>query len=320
MNLGEIEATIYDSLNLESTSLQTSASARIRRYINLAYRQVMSTTGMAKLRRQVLPFSTIAGSPFATLPQVAVRIQGIVDRTNNHPLWEMALSNIRRDDPGLLASSSTPRFYDVMGMASPVTRDPSASGQCTAVSDAAGDTGATHTVYGEFVRGVGYPAIGSIALNGVTPVNIGPADSIQVQKFYTGSVAAIGNIVLKDGAGNELARIVAGRTSARYTRLMLYPTPSAVVVLHADVELHVETLANAQDEPLIPEDFGDVLVNGALYREYKKREKGPLYKAEYGEFRIRLGELRNFVLRPTGSATPRPEAFSQLGSNFPAGS
>lgn len=334
MDFYTIQNTIYDSLGITNTtasgSPEANAITRIARYINLAYHQVHGKKGMRKLRRALLTFPTVANSPFVVLPQAAVRLLTISDRVNNIPYEELTMEEIRWRDPGLKSSSATPSAYAVIGMSSAVAADPSASGQCTAVSSSAADTGLTHIVYGEFIKAGGYPAVDSINLNGVTPVNLGPADAIAVQKFYTGQSAgavlgpsaAVGIITLKDGAGNVLSTIGPARTFARYSRLHLFPVPSTVITLYADVELHIENLVNQADEPILPEDFHDVLVSGALYREYKKRSMITLYREEKAEFNQRVAEMRAWINKPSGAVlnNSRNRQFSQLGPWFSNGS
>lgn len=336
MDLYSIQNTIYDSVGIMSTiaagNPEANAITRIARYINLAYHQVHGKKGMRKLRRALLTFSTVANSPFVVLPQAAVRLLTLSDRVNNIPYEELTMEEIRYRDPGLKSTSATPSAYAVIGMNSAVAADPSASGQCTVVSSSATDTGATHQAYGEFITAGGYPALQAalgvpVNLNGLTPVNIGPADAIAVQKFYTGQAAvagpsaAVGVLSLKDGAGNVIATIGPGRTMARYTRLHLFPVPSAVIPIYADVELHIENLTNQSDEPILPEDFHDVLVSGALYREYKKRNQITLYREEKAEFNQRVAELRSWINKPSGVVLngSRGRQFSQLGPWFPNG-
>lgn len=334
MDLYTIQQTIYDTIGVTSTTAasppQADTITRIRQYINTTYHQVHGMKGLRKLRRAILTFSTVANSPFVVLPQAAVRLLTLSDRVNNIPYEELSMEEIRWRDPGLKSSSATPSAYAVIGMNSAVAADPSASGQCTAVSSNAGDTGATHIIYGEFIKAGGYPFTDSINLNGLTPVNLGPADAIEVQKFYTGQSAAavlgpsaaVGILTLKDGAGNVIATIGPNRTFARYSRLHLFPVPSAVITLYADVELHIENLVNQADEPLLPEDFHDVLVSGALYREYKKRNLMTLYREEKAEFNQRVAEMRSWVNKPSGVVIngKRGRQFSQLGAWFSNGS
>lgn len=322
MTLSQIQATIYDTFGLAGTT-DTTTVARILRYINLTHHRILGMKGIGpRLRRSLQTFSTVANSPFATLPQSVVRFFLITDRTNNNPLTEMSLGDMRYNDPGLRALASIPYAYTIYNLRDVVTQDPSAAGQLTAVSDAAGDTGATPSIYWEVIRTGGYWKAGSTNLNGITPVNIGPADTIQVRKLYL-KTAPVGNVTVSDAAANVLTVIPIGHTSAHYTRLHLYPTPTGVITLYADTELHIEELANPNDESFLPEDFDDALVHGAQAREYRKRDKSELAGIETSEMNRTIAEMRIWMNSPTGVAQgnrSRPRRFSQLGGYYPNGS
>lgn len=319
MTLSEIQATVYDTVGL-AASPDAVAVARLLRYTNMVYHRTMGLKGIGpKLRRSLQTFSTVANSPFATLPQSVVKIQPpITSRANNGWVDEMTLGDIRLRDPGLTSSSAIPYGYAIYNMADTVAADPSAAGQITAVSDAAGDTGASFTVYIEVVRTGGYWQIANVNLNGITPVNLGPVDTIQVRKVYI-KTAPVGNVTIKDGAGNTLSVIPIGHTSARYTRLHMFPTPSTAAVLYADTELHIENLANPNDEPLIPEDFGQLLVHGTLAREYKKQGRLDMAGASETDMNRVISELRIWMASSHGGSNT-PARFSQLGGYYRDGS
>lgn len=324
MDLATLEQTVYELLGFDPPVPQAVIN-RVRRYINATQRELMGKKGIGSmLRRKTLPLSTVASTPTCVLPQSAVGVYGVVDRTNNTPLTYLSMPDQRYSDPGQL-SLGNPYAYDIFDYASHVAKDPSAAGQLTAVSDSASD-GATKKVFVEVTRTGGYFQAGNIALNGLTPVNVGPTDSVYVLKFYIsltggGPTTATGNILLKDGAGNEIARITPTRSYARYTRLQLYPIPSSVLTLYADVDVHIEDLTQASDTLYIHEDFCDVLECGALKKEYKKREKINLYKLEDERWRKRVAELRSYLNKSTGAVLnpDHPRRFSQLGPNYPPG-
>ena len=325
MNLQTLQYTVYEQLGFEVVAnVPTVVRDRVLRYLNSTQREVLTKKGIGtKLRRASMNFSTVAGSPYAVLPQSAVSIFGVTDRTNGNALDTATIAEIEMMDPHQTSTAAHPRAFAVVSFNAQVAKDPSAAGQLTAVSDDAAD-GATKTVFVEVERTGGYFRAASVALNGVTPVNVGPADSLTVSKFYIalaagGTTTAAGNILLKDGAGNEIARIPPTRSYPRYTKLQLYPIPSAVAVLHVDVELHIEDMAQASDEPYLPEDFHDILESGALKREYKKREKITLYKLEDARGRERVAEMRMFLNRNLLPQSERLMRFSQLGPYFPPG-
>lgn len=324
MDLATIQQTVYENCGWDPP-VPAPVIARVLRYINVTQRELMGKKGIGpRLRKATLSCATVASSPFVALPQSAVGVYGVTDRTNNTPLQLMTLQDQRFNDPGQV-SSGNPYAYDILGYNSQVAKDPSAAGQLTAISDSASDD-SLKKVFVEVVRTGGYFQTGSIALNGVASVNVGPTDSLYVLKFYIsaatgGQATATGNIILKDGAGNELSRITPGRTYARYTRLNLYPVPSAALTLYAEVDLHIEDMTQASDQPYVPEDFVDLFEIGALKREFKKREKVALYKIEEERWRKRVAELRSWLNRPSGAVLNdhHVRRFSQLGPNFPAG-
>lgn len=323
MTLAEIQGTIYDTFGMPAAP-DTVTTARILRYINLSYHRVMGMKGIGpRLRRSLQSFSTVANSPFATLPDAVVKIHYLSDRTNNNPLTEMSLGDIRYQDPGLTAVASVPYHYTIYNLADWVSRDPSASGQITAVSDNALDTGsASYRVYIEYIDSTGYPLIDYTNLSGLTPVNVGHNNAVQVRKVYL-AFPTYGSITVKDGAANTIVFIRANQTRGRFTRLHLFPTPSAAVTLYADTELHIENLAVAYDEPLFPEDFHSILVHGAQAREFIKRDKTELAGREMSEMNRVIGEMRIWMNSPTGVAygrNNRPSRFSQLGPYYPNGS
>lgn len=324
MNLSEIEAELYDRLGFDGTP-EAVAVNRLRRFINATQHKILSTKGCTKLRRTTLTFPTIANYAYATLPQAAVKVLSVFDTTNVRSLDELFLSDIRRDDPGLLNTAGNPIGYVVVNVASSVARQPSAAADIFVKSTAAGD-GAAKTAFLEGVTSGGYYRSASIALNGVTAVSFGVTDWIEVTKFYIaltagGVTTAAGTITLNQtsGVGTELARIPITRTYPRYTRLQIYPRPSAVLTLSADVELHIENMAQATDEPYLPEDFHELLVTGPLMRDYERREKYQQYAQAKAEWKDMMGELKLYIHKMPKSAYYKP-GYSQLGPYYPAGS
>lgn len=330
MNLATLQSRLYDRLNLPATP-SSDVVSRLLGYLNLTNRSLMAKKQMSRFRRMPgLSFSAIANSPFATLPQACSRIFAIQDRTNQKNLDEMELSDLRNLDPGLNRSSSFPDAFVILNFAAAVARQPSVADNLFVLSTAAGD-GATKTVYIEGLTAGGYYRTASVALNGVTAVNINAAitDWIEVQKFSLaltggGSTTATGVITLlqTSGLGQELARIPIGRSYPRYTQIQLYPYPTTAVPYFADVELHVEDMAQAGDESFIPSDYHGLLIDGALALEYERREKTILYSQARARYREMLADLYQFTARQAlmSPNTSYPYRWSQLGPYFPPGS
>ncbi len=323
MNLGQILTSIFDQLGLDATKASPDVGRRITRHINTVQRELLSKKGIGARIRSVngLTLTTVANSPYVTLPQAMVSLRIIRNVTDNQILDEATVEDIRAQNPGNILTTTTPSLYAILGFAAPVAADPSAATQLSAVSTSASDgTGTAVSVEGVTTNGQYRKA--NISLNGVTPVNLDSATTWQnLTKFYLSSPAA-GDVSLKDSSGNVLAVIASGRKFARYSRLLLGPTPSSAITLTLDGELHIEDMINAADEPYIPEDFHDLFELGALMKEYRSpRDKGTQYSQVKGEFIVRTAELRTWLRRPTGLAwnTQRAARYSQLGPYYRAG-
>jgi hypothetical protein len=302
MNLGDIELLAYDRLNL-NTSPDSALRRQVRADINITHRQILSAKGHGILRRKTLPAMCIASTPFMVLPQSATSIYCIVDRANNRTLDPCELSDIRFRDPGQNFTGSVPDLYAVVNFASVVEQDPvSGSASLFIVSDDARDgSGTSITVEGVLADGT-YRRV-SIAMNGLTGVNISSTISTWafITKFYSSSLAA-GNITLHEATvgGNELSRIRPGQTYPRYTQLCLSGIPATAQTYYCDVELHVEDMTNGTDEPLVPEDYHWLLLTGALKRYYQKRRDFEAYRVEASDWEMGMGDLGAFLRRRAG--------------------
>ncbi len=327
MNLSTIEADVYRRAGYK-TAPATEVITRMRAFINQTQREILSMKGMSSLRRAIVPFDSVATIPYAVLPQSATRILSVVDRTGAYPLSVITLSDIEQADPALTSTTGTPGYYAVVNLASTVARNPLAAAELFAKSDSASDT-STKEVFVEGIVTGGYPRSASVALNGVTAVSLGATITtwIQVNKFFVtlaagGTAAAAGNITLHSisGAGLELSRISIGRSYPRYTRIQLWPTPSAAVTYHAEVELHIEDMVESNDEPYLPEDFHWLLGSGALLKEYQRKEQPTMVAIERGAYINGLADLKLYVARAVGVPMVERPRFSQLGPWFGAGS
>lgn len=328
MNLSEIQGMLYARLGFSAATISAIDAARFLSYINESHREVLSTKGMGNLRRSILTFDSVANSPFAVMPQAITRIYNVQDRTNRRILRPIALGDLREIDPGLSYSVSVPSAYVLMGLQESVALQPSAAAELFVKSTAAGD-GATKTAFIEGVITGGYPRTASVVLNGVTAVSFGATITtwIAVRKFYIaltagGVTTAAGNITLNQtsGAGTELSRIPIGKAVPRYVQIQLFPFPTASLTYYADVEMRIETMTQASDEPLIPEDFHDLMVIRPLMKEYSRREKPIQYGEEKANWVERMGQLRSFAGKLSGLDDMRPQEYSQLGPMFRGGS
>lgn len=324
MNLNLIESRVYERLSF-TASPDAVVFNRIRSYINSSYRSIMGKKQMAPYRRVILPFASTANSPYAVLPQVCTKIFAIQDRLNQRNIQEMSLQDLRDTDPGNDSESSAPDAYVILNFSAAVAIQPSNASDLFIKSTSAGD-GATKEVFLDGVRTGGTRRLGSVVPNGVTAVSFGVSDWISIQKFYIalaagGLTSASGDITLHEdsGVGTELARISQGDSYTRYTQIQLYPLPTVVVTYHADVEVQVRDLSEYTDEPLIPEDYHELLIEGALMRDYERREKSALYSQSKARYKELWGDLCLYTARMISNTSGSSRRWSQLGPYFPPG-
>lgn len=326
MNLGDIELRIYDRMNFNATP-DSGVIRRIRGYINDSHREIMGKKDYSRLRRKTLTCASVANSPLMTMPQAATKILVLADRTNNRNLEPVSLRDIRYRDPGLNFGSSIPDSFCIMNTASCVSQDPSVAASLFVVSDSAVDgTGLVVSIEGILSDGTYRRA--NTALNGLTAVNVdlNCATWLYVTKFYiSGSAAGTVSLHQTSGVGTELSRITKGRSFPRYTIVHLSGTPSAVYTYYADVDLHIEDMANVNDEPMIPEDFHWLLETGAMKREALKRKDYQAFGIEQSTWKTGLGDLSEYLrARPgvsnAGQRSGNRPRGSQLGPMYPVGS
>lgn len=112
--------------------------------------------------------------------------------------------------------------------------------------------------------------------------------------------------------------------NASSVTVTLWPTPAAAVTYTVDADAVISDLSSDSDVPLLPVDFHDLLLLGALADEYQhlSDERYPIAVSEY---RQREGQFR-YAMAETATGKPfslshrrnsgRP---SQLGGWYPAG-
>lgn len=106
MTLLDIETDVLSRLNYDITNVNAAVKARIDRFINQRYRQVLAMPGMAKLRDASTTFPTVASTAQYTLSANVQRINAIYDATNQRRLTMRSLDWLRSVDPGLVSTSS----------------------------------------------------------------------------------------------------------------------------------------------------------------------------------------------------------------------
>jgi len=80
------------------------------------------------------------------------------------------------------------------------------------------------------------------------------------------------------------------------TTIFLDSVPSTEYDLTADVELAIDDLSD-DDVPIFPEDFHDLLVDGACATEARKMEKLDVAADYNGLFQTRMSELKYFLAK-----------------------
>lgn len=326
MTFTEISKAVYRRVKLADTP-SAADIARVQQFINLWYREILSEPGMDRLRDTTLTFTTVANQAQYGLPSALVKIRDLYDVSNQRKIEPITLDWLRRADPGLTASSATVEFWLPLNGWGAVKQPLTSTGVgLWAVSDSASDT--VPKVYVETMRlgGVraGTAVSGGTTITGLTRVALGSkTDHIDVIKFYL-DAAPVGNISLYDAAtnGNLLATITAGRTNARYFMIQLYPTPAAAVVISVDCQRAIEDMVQANEEPLLPEDFHHGLVHGAAFEEWTNRSDDRS-KLEYSRAVKVFANMRHQVLNDPDQILvqrgPRgaPETPSRLGGWYP---
>lgn len=321
MNLGQMRLELYDLFGF-SANPEAEVVRRFDRFINNVYREMMAEKGVGRLRRWVMPFSSVANDPFAVMPVVCSKIITIVDRTNQQLMAPVDIQDIVWDDPGQTSLVAVPNMYAIINLSAALAIDPSDPSELfvksTDVDDAAG-----MTAYVQAILQGGYPKPLQVALNGTTAASLDAVTTTVTgaMKFFLSSRAE-GDVTLHEdsGAGTELARIPAGRTFSRYSKIQLHPTPTAVVEYHANIEVAIEDLESEMDEPLVLEDFHWVITAGAAVREWLR--KGDATQAAIENQRYISGKREHKLRIANLSGVPGqmgPRRWSQLGAYFAPG-
>lgn len=263
-----ITQDIYEQLG-HSLTPPTVVSRRIKRFVNSWHRRVVSAQGMASLRRVIVSQASVANQPTYGLVLNAIRY--ITETTTQRRLVKKTIGWYRERYPDPTRWTGTPDWWVPMGQSRIHTR-PSAACELFIVSTQGADAG---TVKIEAIRSTGYRVSLSKVLTGTTPVSLDTTitDVVDLVDVYL-SAAQTGTVTVTQGSGGtELSRIPIGQTFPRFLRYALVPTPSQAITYTIDGEADLVDLVNDTDEPLIPIDFHDILVLGALAQEYSQLGK-----------------------------------------------
>lgn len=319
MNVAALEAECYRRIGA-TTAPPSDVVLRIIGFLNVTQRQILGLPGMEAFRDDTITFASVSGQSLYGLPQAITRIESITDRTTMLRLRAMSLDDLRAGDPGLVTSGPSDS-YIVRGYQA-VSQQPSAAAEIFAKSTAAGDT--TQIVRLEVIRTGGYFRTLSATLTGTTAVSLGATvtDVIEITKCYLSALVS-GTVTVHQtsGAGTELARFgnaisSSGNLSAlRYLQIQLYPTPTSALTYHIDYVRTIQDWATGSlDEPLIPDDFHWLLVEGAVLKEWTKRDDDRRVDAKR-EFERGLSALRYWVNCPADFLPSRGSMRNRNGRN-----
>lgn len=302
----------------QTAQLDPKTRSRYGAAINEVHRQVLRQPGRESLRQGVVTFASVANQKLYALPTSGIaRVNWITETTNDRkleyrtPQW---LDSVAPDP-----TTGTPWAWVPRGYVE-VHTQPADASAVYVVSTSASDTG---KAYVEGIRTGGYYGSASVTMTGTTAVAVGSiTDFIAITKCYLSS-AAIGTVTLLEdsGAGTELARIGIGRARAQYYAFQLYNTPSAVITYTADVLRSIPDMVQDVDEPLLPEDFHDLLIDMAELKEFRKQDDPNRYSMLVADVKRGDADLQTFLTshpdwRPTFGG--QPAEFSTLGAWFPA--
>lgn len=305
----------------KAETLDTTTKNRLIEFLNETHRELLTLPGLQRLRDDTITFASVADQATYALPTTA-KISRIFEVTNDRLLKPLTLAQYRALDVDPASTVGTSDAWVWLGY-QPVAAAPSNASSIFVKSTSASDTG---TCYLEGETTGGYPRVVSVTMTGTTAVDVSTAVAtwVRVTKWYL-STAAVGTVTLHEdsGAGTELGRIGIGQTQQRYCAVALYPTPSTAITYSADVTLAITDLAQDTDEPRLPPDFHDLLVAGAMVREYEKMEDNRL-GVSMQRYRARVNDLL-YWMHETASghrtlSLARRGGRSSLGPWYPAGS
>lgn len=319
MTRGDILSQVALRLNRATsyTSLDTATKTRLVGFVNETHRELLSLPGMQKLREGVATFDSVVGQAEYALPWVA-KVNRLYETTNDRLLVPISVSEYRRRDVD--PDQGTPDAWVWIGY-DVVAKHPSNASSVFVKSTSASDT---NTCYVEGEITGGYARAVNVTMTGTTAVNVSSAVSTwtRITKCYL-SAAAVGTVTLHEdsGVGTELGQITIGQTSQQYLRLALSPTPSSAITYIGETQMGITDLGQDTDTPRLPADFHDLLVLGAMAREYEKSEDGRLQVAEE-RYRRRRSDLLYWLHEAADSTqlVSTGRMGSRLGSWFPAGS
>ena len=319
--LGSLLSDLYRDLNFQGTPA-ADVTTRLTAYLNKSHQAILREPSLLRLRDTLSPltFASVASQAIYGLPSQLARVYAVSERDNDRDLQSMTLADLRAGDPGL-TSSGTPWAFVPLGYG-PTKYAIATTGVWVASSDAA-DTTQVARVDG--VRSGGLQTGDQTAtLTGTTRVQIGSfTDYVDIQAIIISAVG-VGLISFYDASssGNTLAEIPIGATSPRYFRVQLFPTPASAITYYVDGQLHIPSLAQTNDVPMLPEEFHDMLAAYARMREYERLGDDARMSNAGGEYELALSRLKHMIGTSPSEVLvmgqPARRRFSRYGAWAPA--
>jgi hypothetical protein len=300
------------------TRLNPVTKTRYGNSVNEVHRQLLRMPGMESLRYASMTFASVASQKLYAVPtQGVARINRITEQTNDRKLEYRTASWLDSVAPD--PTTGTPWAWIPKGYVE-VHTQPSDASAVFVDSTSASDTG---VAYVEGIRTGGYYASVKVTMTGTTAVQVGSiTDFIAITKFYLAN-AAVGTVTLHEDAsgGTELSKIAIGDVRGQFYAFQLYNTPSSVVTYTCDILRSIPDMVNDSDEPLIPEDFHDLLIDMAEMKELRKQDDVDRFQLLARDVKEGQSALKSFVIsHPDWVPNWNGERaeFSTLGAWFPA--
>lgn len=318
MTLNSIQLAIYRRCNYADTPA-ADVVTRILQWINIWHQRILAKPGMEDIRDSLLTFASVAGQTTYAMPQGITRIDDIFEAITPRSLKLGSISWIRQYDPQLLATGVPEVYAAVSG--SQVTQNPVVASGVWVVSTNAADV--TQIAHLDGLRTGGYRSGDQYAtLNGTTRVAIGAfTDFIDLHKAFI-TAAGQGDISFFDAAvaGNELARISAGRTSQKQYVIQLWPKPTTTITYQVDCKRVVDDMTVPTDVPTLPAEFHWLLVEAGSFEEWT-RKSDPRATQAMTQLTDGIKDLRNWATNLPDYKPKSGERFdrpSRLGGQYPA--
>jgi hypothetical protein len=315
MTLYDMRLSLCRKLGYSESPAQ-EVSNRLDGFLNEIHQRVLGLPGMAYVRQASATLTTVASTAQYSLPPDVARVVGIRDATNDGVLRGQSFEWYQQNEPDPTSNTGIPEVWVPIGQVAYSSQPSSA----TALYVVGGSTDIC-TCYVQGTITGGTPITASVTLTGATAVQVGSwVNFVSITKFAISDHASRTGVTLREGSGvgTVLSTIGQGRTSARYLRIALWPTPSSALSLTLDYLRHIEDLTETNDEPLIPPDFHWVIEAGARMLEYEKQDdrRYPTARAEYEKG---LRDLKWFMVQQA-DGRDASGGRSQLGPWYPAGS